>query len=476
MTTALVLATGGVIILGLVLLARWLDMAAWGTSLVAYQLHLPASLDVEQVAAWLANVHALTHPGRFSLFSVSPICLEVVSTMRGIGFYVLVSRPAANKLLSGLRATLPGCRVSEAPDYPSLRPAWRLAAELTMTSRDRPLAIERAEQTSTSLLAALQPLTGDGTEIRLQYILTSAGTARPVPTAHSSDNLGAAWSWEQTPSRDAEAVQAARVKRRDPPLSMVVRVGVAAQNRVQARALFGRVWNNYHTLNNVGVRLRRRWLPSGVVANRLTKRRYPVTNWPLLLGSKEAAGLLSLPVSATPLIGVAVGIARQLPPPLSMPSHGMLLGVSNYTGMEQRSIALKTEDRLMHHSILGPTGSGKSWLLANMILQDIAAGRGTLVVDPKGDLLKDVASRILDKDTDRVVVLDASQRDYPIGLNILGGGRDEESRERTVDNVLHIFRSIWADSWGPAFRCPVPSSAQHPGIHSWCRWLSAHLV
>jgi Helicase HerA, central domain len=311
------------------------------------------------------------------------------------------------------------------------------------------VAIERAEQTSTALLTSLQPIIGDATEIRLQYILTSAGTPRPVPTVKASDHNSAGWWWEGSPPHDAEAVQAARTKRHDPLLCAVVRVGIAGQNQAQAQALFARVWNNYHTLNNVGVRLRRRLLPSSLIAERLKLRRYPVIIWPLLLSSKEGAGLLALPVSGTPLPGLATSIARQLPPPMHLSSHGLVLGLSNYPGLGTRPIALKTDDRLRHQFVLGPTGSGKSWLLANLILQDIAARRGTIVIDPKGDLITDVLSRIEDKDTERVVVLDASQREQPIGLNILGAAADEASRERMVDDVLHVFRSIWAEFWGP---------------------------
>ena len=117
--------------------------------------------------------------------------------------------------------------------------------------------------------------------------------------------------------------------------------------------------------------------------------------------------------------------------------------------MTDRLVALKTEDRLRHQFILGPTGSGKSWLLASMILSDIAANHGLIVVDPKGDPVADILSRVADTDIDRVVVIDASQRERPIGLNILGGATDEASRDLIVDNIVGVFRSIWSEFWGP---------------------------
>lgn len=446
---ALLIVLCGLAFLSLVILARWSRMDTWRHSLVAYQLHPPATLDIDQVTAWLAGVSAITHPRMLSLVPLPPICVEVVSTARGVSFYMLIPQGAEAKLLSGLRAHLPGCRITEAPDYLQARPQWQVAAELTMTNFERPLAIERAEQTSTALLASLQPIVGDDTEVRLQYIVTSAGTPAPVPTSNSKNTTPQSWAWENTVPQDAEAVQAARTKRREPLLLATIRAGIAAENQAQAYALFGHVWNNYHGMNNVGVRLCKRLLPSSIVADRLSKRSYPVTRWPLLLSSKEGAGLLAL-VSNTPLPGMATSVARQLPAPIGMPSRGTILGISNYSGMSTRPLALKTEDRLRHQFVLGPTGSGKSWLLANQILQDIDADRGLIAVDPKGDLItREILPRIQDKDIDRVVVLDAAQRNQPIGLNILGGAHDEVSRELVVENIVHVFRSIWADFWGP---------------------------
>ena len=86
----------------------------------------------------------MTHPTRYALLPLPPVCLEVTSTAHGIGFYVIVTKRAAPKLLSGVRAALPGCRVTEHRRYLARRPRWRVAAELTMTSYARPLAAERA--------------------------------------------------------------------------------------------------------------------------------------------------------------------------------------------------------------------------------------------------------------------------------------------------------------------------------------------
>jgi hypothetical protein len=207
----------------------------------------------------------MTHPGHFSLSPLPPVCVEVASTADGINFYILVIRSTSDKLLSSLRATMPGARITEAPDYLTRRPKFQVAAEATMTSYHRPLAAERAAAVSASLLAALQPVVGKATEIRMQWILTSAGTPAPVPTPSAARDSSAVWSLEGTTPQDAEAVHAARAKIREPLLMGVARVGVAAENKAQAHALFSRVWNNLHGLNAPGVRIRRRWLPRRLI-------------------------------------------------------------------------------------------------------------------------------------------------------------------------------------------------------------------
>lgn len=172
-------------------------------------------------------------------------------------------------------------------------------------------------------------------------------------------------------------------------------------------------------MNAPGAEVVRRLLPSFVVASRMERRTLPVLRWPMLLGSGELAGLLGLPLGQLRLPGLSRGTARQLPPPTGLPSTGVMIARSNYVGLSNRILALKSADRTKHIWAIAPTGAGKSTLLANMITQDMAAGRGLVVVDPKGDLVTDVLDRVPDKRRDDVVLLDPSATDQPIGLNVL---------------------------------------------------------
>ena len=73
---------------------------------------------------------------------------------------------------------------------------------------------------------------------------------------------------------------------------------------------------------------------------------------------------------------------------------------------DRRPVALAVADARQHLHVLGATGSGKSTLLTNLVLDDVAAGRGAVVIDPKGDLVNDIIDRLPTEVAGRVVVLD----------------------------------------------------------------------
>ena len=448
----LLVLLGGYGLVGAIIGARLMVAHAWRSKLTAYRLVLPKGLSADDVAKWLTHLSGVTHPPLWSLFPMSPVGLEIVATAsRGICHYLLVSKQNEAQVLSGLRSSLPGIRLEAKPEYFDQRPSCTVAAEFGMTSYVRQLSVDRAEAINSAVLSSLLPLASDE-EIRLQWIMTSAGTPKPVHSASLSkrDRTWNGYLFEGDMPADVEALRALRLKRQDAQLLVSARIGIYAPSKARACKLLGRVWGNFHAANAVGVRIVRRWLPSFVVADWLAQRKYPVTKWPLVLGAREAAALLALPTGGAVLPGITVGSARQLPPSMTNSSFGAaVLGASNYPGMTDRLLTISAEDRTRHLYVVGPSGSGKSVLLTRLILGDIDNGYGVIAIDPKGDMIPDVLARIEAKDAERVLVIDASKRERPIGFNPLANLRTEEEQELAVDGILTIFKEIWSGFWGP---------------------------
>jgi len=123
----------------------------------------------------------------------------------------------------------------------------------------------------------------------------------------------------------------------------------------------------------------------------------------------------------------------------------LVIARSNYPGMAGHDITQSVRDRLNHTWVLGPTGTGKTTLLAAMALHDIAAGHGAVVVDAGGALIARILERIPDNRRDDVIVLDPSATDHVVGLNPLVAGEPEQA----ANLVYHILHSIFIKSWGP---------------------------
>ena len=164
-----------------------------------------------------------------------------------------------------------------------------------------------------------------------------------------------------------------------------------------------------------------------------------------LLSVPELAAIAHLPTDEA-IPGIQRAGARAIAPPPGIATPGpeaKPIGVTD-TG-HQRPVALRVPDARHHLHVIGATGSGKSTLLGNMILADAEAGRGIVLIDPKGDLVTDVLSRLPRSAADRVVIFDADSKSRPPCLNPLDGGETD----LTVDNLVSVFRRVYSAFWGP---------------------------
>jgi len=233
---------------------------------------------------------------------------------------------------------------------------------------------------------------------------------------------------------DAEARRALTEKESLLGATTTVRVLASGQSVRQAIATYEAA---LRSLESPGVRIRLTrddWTPAR--GARSSRRSTP-------LNSDEIVSLLGWPYGDRAYIGLDRGGSR-LTEATQPERLDRVLAVATHPGRPV-SLGQSPIDGLRHTHVLGPTGAGKSTLLMNLILQDIEASRGAVVLDPKGDLVDDVLARLQDRHLDRVVVLDAARSDHVVGFNPL----KSRHAELAVDGILHVFHQLHADSWGP---------------------------
>lgn len=113
-----------------------------------------------------------------------------------------------------------------------------------------------------------------------------------------------------------------------------------------------------------------------------------------------------------------------------------------------REVRLSVQTSRQHLHVLGATGTGKSTLLLNLAAQDIAAGRGTAVLDPKGDLVHELLARVPRARLRDIVYIGPEEQTRFVGLNPLTLA-DGEDPDLAAENVLAIFKRIYHENWGP---------------------------
>src|SRR6266511_986505 len=176
--------------------------------------------------------------------------------------------------------------------------------------------------------------------------------------------------------------------------------------------------------------------PVAVVAARRLGRGF-------LASTPELAGMAALPQDlAVP--GLDRAHAKPMPAPVAVPTGGRGITVLGDAEIGGHPVALPVPDARYHVHIVGSTGSGKTTLLCSMIVDSILSRRGTVVIDPHGDLVLDVLDRIPACVGSRLVLFDPDQPNPPT-LNPLEG----DDPDLVVDNLVSIFGNIFAKAWGP---------------------------
>jgi len=125
--------------------------------------------------------------------------------------------------------------------------------------------------------------------------------------------------------------------------------------------------------------------------------------------------------------------------------HPFILGTNIHQGREAE-VSVSAEQRLKHTHVIGATGTGKSTLLLSLITQDIEQGNGFAVLDPHGDLIESVLSRVPENRTNDVVLIDPSDTAFPVAFNILTA-HSEIEKDILSSDLVAVFRRF-STSWG----------------------------
>jgi hypothetical protein len=171
------------------------------------------------------------------------------------------------------------------------------------------------------------------------------------------------------------------------------------------------------------------------------------------LNVSELASIFHIPIQAKGVNNVRIQSAAASPAPEGMPEVGVVIG-KNISRGEEKLIHFGKEDRVRHMYVIGQTGTGKTVLLKNLIIQDIKNGEGCCFIDPHGSDILDILANIPPERAKDVIYFDPAYTPRPMGLNMLEYDKNfPEQKTLVVNELLGIFNQLFdmKTSGGPGF-------------------------
>lgn len=314
-----------------------------------FRLGFPRDLDQAAVLAGLASFSGAPHRTR--------LIFDLAADSQGITHRLAVSPAHADIVTGGLRAAIPSLRLDQI-EQPQRHYTQRLLWQL------QPLhAVIRADELAAiaaGLLASLFPL-AEGEQLRLSWLVRPS--LRPVPDIAPEQR------------RDGQA-HALRTKLTMPGLGGYGELLVSASGSARITQLLHRVSAPLWSLSTPHGRLVADAPWWGRAARLLGQRGH-------YFSVSELAAIVGWPIDSPDLPGLELGAAKRLVPSTALPSSGRILGMSNFAGVE-RTVAISPAASTRGLYVLGPTGTGKTSLIKNLVRDDLMAGRGLAVVETKG--------------------------------------------------------------------------------------------
>ncbi len=255
---------------------------------------------------------------------------------------------------------------------------------------------------------------------------------------------------------DTDSIDLIKRKLESPTVSTNIRIVASAPTQSEAESIIGDIessFNQFELPGINGLKWKRVKSGKGSFFRNFTFRLYS-DNEIVPLNLKELTSLFHFHTGAlTGASQLKQAKSGGAPAPLEMPNSGTLLGINSYQGRETK-VVITPEDRLRHLYVIGQTGTGKTTLLKNMIIEDMRSGQGLCFIDPHGSDVQDILALVPEERRKDVIYFDPAFVERPMALNMLEYDRRfPEQKTFVVNEMLSIFNKLFdmKTAGGPMF-------------------------
>ncbi len=241
-----------------------------------------------------------------------------------------------------------------------------------------------------------------------------------------------------------EEITKVEEKTKNPGFQSLIRIVASSPTKARSEALLNGVVSIFSQFDLQGYNGFRYDMQksSESLARDYIFRTFPQERKDMILNSVELASIFHLPAqNAIPTSQVERQATKQVDGPARLVEEGIILGVNEFRG-EKKTIRLSENDRRRHTYVIGATGMGKSVLLTNLAYQDMCDGRGFCFIDPHGDAVETILSKVPAERMDDVILFEPGNLDNPVGMNMFEF-QTEDQKDFIVQEGINMLTSLY---------------------------------
>lgn len=421
---------------------------------VMFEVRVPKDNEFEINAAeqMFASLYSIYKGGWYNNIGrkQDSISFEVVGLPESIRFYIVCPRKISTMVEKLVHGSYPTAEVIPVKEYNVFHENGVVEFAEVILAKENYYPIRTYENlktdgisTLTSALSKMQP--GEGAVFQLVISPTGGNWAKGGRTFVS--NIEKARASEEGPkvSVPQEVIQAVDKKCSKVGFNTVIRVVASSYNRSRAKAHLNNILSilgQYNTpqMNRFKKRKIRFW-------EKRTFIRYFIYRYSKLFGkesvlnTEELATIFHFPNKNILTPNINWVVAKRAPASEEVPSEGTWLGRAVFRGIE-RDVYIQDDDRRRHMYVIGQTGTGKSFLLQILALQDIKRGNGIAFLDPHGDASEWLLERIPPERADEVIYWNPGDVERPFGFNIIEY-IDENDKHRIISSFYSMIEKMY---------------------------------
>jgi len=416
---------------------------------VLLQIAVPRNNETKIDAAeqMFASLYSLKSGGFKSKFKAQDhISFEIVAQKEDIRFYICVSKDLQDLVEKQIHGAYPGAEIKEVKEYNIFSKDGKVSfASLELKKPSfYPLKVYKDLPTDplSSLTSSVAKMrAGEGAVI--QFLLVPADSDwQDAGKSYISKTKKAESDPESAKYNvDPKTYERIENKCNKPGFETTIRIVVCAPQKNVADSILSNVKSTFSQFSSGlnGLTTKKIWLKKLFMTN-FIYRYQPVFKKGSILSSEELASIFHLPNKTIETPHIYWLAAKTAPAPAEVPKKGLYLGKSVYRGIT-RPVCISEEDRRRHMYIIGKTGTGKSQLMSDMILQDIRAGKGVCFIDPH-DTVDQILELIPPERAEDVVYFNPSDTERPMGLNMLEA-ETEEQKHFVVSSIIGLMYKLY---------------------------------